>query len=46
MNVYSNSTTGSLTAGSIESRVLRNTYALLALTLGAVIVKVTVASMD
>ncbi|MEN8762885.1 MAG: Bax inhibitor-1/YccA family protein [Thiogranum sp.] len=34
MNVYSNSSTGSLTAGGIENRVLRNTYALLALTLG------------
>jgi len=34
MNVYSNSTTGSLTAGVIENRVLRNTYTLLALTLG------------
>lgn len=34
MNVYSNSATGSLTAGNVENRVLRNTYALLALTLG------------
>ena len=34
MNVYSNSTNGSLTAGSVQNRVLRNTYALLALTLG------------
>ena len=34
MNVYSNSGTGSLAAGSVENRVLRNTYALLALTLG------------
>ena len=34
MNVYSNATTGSLTAGGVENRVLRNTYALLALTLG------------
>jgi modulator of FtsH protease len=34
MNVYSNSTTGSLTAGGVANRVLRNTYALLALTLG------------
>ena len=34
MNVYSNSTNGSLTAGSVGHRVLRNTYALLALTLG------------
>jgi len=34
MNAYSKSATGSLTAGSVENRVLRNTYALLALTLG------------
>jgi modulator of FtsH protease len=34
MNVYSNSTNGSLTAGRAQNRVLRNTYALLALTLG------------
>ena len=34
MNVYSNSTNGSLTAGSVQNRVLRNTYVLLALTLG------------
>jgi len=34
MTVYSNSTTGSLTTGSVKNRVLRNTYALLALTLG------------
>ena len=34
MNSYSNSTSGSLTAGSVQNRVLRNTYALLALTLG------------
>ncbi len=34
MNVYSNSTNGSLTASSVQSGVLRNTYALLALTLG------------
>jgi len=34
MNVYSNSTNGSLTAGNVQNRVLRNTYALLALTLG------------
>jgi len=34
MNSYTNSTVGTLTAGGIENRVLRNTYALLALTLG------------
>ncbi len=34
MNSYSNSTSVSLTAGSVQNRVLRNTYALLALTLG------------
>lgn len=32
--MYSNSTTGLLTTGSVKNRVLRNTYALLALTLG------------
>ena len=34
MNSYTNGTVGTLTAGGIENRVLRNTYALLALTLG------------
>ena len=34
MNVYSNGTTGSLTTGGVQNRVLRNTYALLAMTLG------------
>jgi len=34
MNVYSNSTNGSLTVAGVQNRVLRNTYALLALTLG------------
>ena len=33
MNTYSNSTTGSLTTVSMTNRVLRNTYALLAMTL-------------
>ena len=34
MNSYTNGTLGTLTAGGVENRVLRNTYALLALTLG------------
>jgi len=34
MNSYSSGTVGTLTAGGIQNRVLRNTYALLALTLG------------